>query len=99
MRSRIVAATYFNRTPGDIQAPISIVVNLVACSLKEASDIAAKIQDGTAPPGRTFKQLVEVLKLCSPTRDVGRHDSDPTTVESLRVLEPSIQEIMRCDRP
>ena len=99
MRSRKLAAAYFNRISRDIQAPISIVVNFVACSQKEASDIAAEIQDGTALPSRTFQQLVKVLKLCSPTRDVGCYGSNPTTVECRqRLLKPLTQVARRSQR-
>src|SRR5262245_19866918 len=87
MRSREVASAYFNCASRDVQTPIPIVINLVAGSQKEASDIAAEIQDGTALPGRPFQQLVEVLKLCLPTRNVGCHGPTPTLERCQHVCE------------
>ena len=39
----------------NIQAPVVIVLNIVACADEEAADIAAKIQNLATLPGRPFR--------------------------------------------
>ena len=78
-----VAAPLFDYTLGEIYAPVVIVVNVVACTHQKGADIAAKIQDFTTLPNRTFQQLVEVreLRISDARQDV--HDNDLPPREKL----------------